>query len=231
MSKTEKIEKVADLKGRIEGSQALLLADYRGLTVFDAKELRVALQEADTSFAIVKNTLMKLAADQAGLELEAFLSGPTAVAFIRGDAVLAAKRLADAAKKFPDLAIKGGFMEGKVLSAEEAQGLSKLESRDAMLSTIAGLMKSEMSRAASMLQAAQSRFVGLLEAYREKVPGEPAAAEAPPTEAEAPSQDAEAPQAEVEAAAPEAETGSETAPSEDDTPDEAPEAAAEKEEE
>ena len=144
--------------------------------MLDAKELRVSLRDADATFAVVKNSLMRRAVDGAGMsDLQAFLDGPTAVAFVAGDAVLAAKRLAEAAKKIPALEVKGGYMEGRVLSAEEAAALSKLESREAMLSKIAGLMKSEMSRAASMFQSAQGRFVSLLEAYKEKVPGEPEA--------------------------------------------------------
>ena len=111
MAKAEKVEKVATLKERIEGSEALLLADYRGLTVVDTRELRTSLREADAAFAVVKNTLMKRAADEAGIDvLESLLEGPTAVAFVRGDAVLAAKRLSDAARRHSALELKGGFM-------------------------------------------------------------------------------------------------------------------------
>src|SRR5919206_832345 len=175
MAKTEKVEKVATLKERIQGSEALLLADYRGLTVVDTRELRTSLREADAAFSVVKNTLMKRAADEAGIDvLESLLEGPTAVAFIRGDAVLAAKRLSDAARRHPALELKGGFVEGRLLSADEARALASLESRETMLAQIAGLAKMEMSRAASMFQALQSRFLGVLEAYREKLPGEAA---------------------------------------------------------
>lgn len=179
MPKAEKVAKVAELKERIEGSQALILADHRGLTVVDARELRTGLRDADASFAVVKNTLMKVAAGEAGLaELHDLLTGPTAVAFVNGDPVLAAKRLAEAQRKFPALEIKGGYVEGRVLSAADARALAKLESREAMLSRVAGLAKTEMSRAASMFQALQGRFLGVLEAFKEKVPG--AEVEAPP---------------------------------------------------
>ncbi len=172
MAKTEKVEKVAALKERITGSQAVLLTDFRGLTVQDATELRRSLGEGGTSFSVVKNTLMKRAADAAGAsQLEPLLSGPTAVAFVGGDPVSAAKKVVDAAKKFPTLVLKGAFMDGKVLSAEEAQSLATLESRETMLSKIAGLLKAEMSRAASMFVALQGRFLGVLEAYRDKLPG------------------------------------------------------------
>ena len=120
MAKAEKVEKVATLKERIEGSEALLLADYRGLTVVETKDLRTSLREADAAFAVVKNTLMKRAAGESGMDvLDPLLEGPTAVAFVRGDAVLAAKRLSEATRRFPTLDIKGGFMEGRLLSAEE----------------------------------------------------------------------------------------------------------------
>jgi large subunit ribosomal protein L10 len=179
MPRTEKLERVAELKQRIEGSNALLLAEYRGLTVSEITALRRSLREADASLAVVKNTLMQRAAAEAGLELSELLTGPSAVAFVGGDAVTAAKQIKAATKQYPTLVLKGGFMDGQVLSAEDANRLADLESRDVMLSKIAGLFKGEMSRAASTFQAAQSRFLSLLEAYKEKVPGEAPAAEAP----------------------------------------------------
>jgi large subunit ribosomal protein L10 len=192
----EKVERVARLRERIEGSRALLLADFRGLSVTDVMELRRSLDEAETRFSIVKNTLMKLAADESGVgSLSDLLDGPTAVGFVEGDAVAAAKRIVDAAKRFPALELKGAWVEGRLLGAAEAQTLATLDSRDAMLSKIAGLAKAEMSRAASMFQTIQSQFLGVLEAYREKLPGE----------AEEPA----APKAAAEAAEPEAESSTE----------------------
>ncbi len=181
MPSAEKVEKVAKLKERISGSQALLLAEYRGLSVHDATELRRSLGE-DTRFSVVKNTLMKRAAGEAGVgELERLLEGPTAVAFVAGDPVAAAKRVVEAAKRFPALALKGAYMEGRVLGADEARGLAELESRDVMLSMLAGAFKAEMSRAAGMFQALQGRFLALLDAYKGKVPpGEEAAVPAEP---------------------------------------------------
>jgi large subunit ribosomal protein L10 len=194
----QKIEKVAALKERIQGSEALLLAEYRGLSVHDATELRRSLSE-HARFAIVKNTLFERAAADAGVaELQALLEGPTAVAFVRDDVVATAKKVVDAAKKFPALVIKGGYLDGKILSAAEAQALATLESREVMLSKVAGMMKAEMTRAATMLQTLQGRFLGLLEAYKEKLPGAGEAgeaAEAPAAEAsEEPAADAEASQ-------------------------------------
>jgi large subunit ribosomal protein L10 len=179
MPKPEKIARVAELRQRIEGSAALLLAEYRGLTVSEIMDLRRSLREVETSFRVVKNTLMQRAAGDAGIDdLKALLAGPSAVAFVSGDPVAAAKAIKTAAKQFPTLVLKGGYMDGQLLSAEDANGLADLESREMMLSKIAGMMKSEMSRAAAMFVAAQSRFLSLLEAYKEKVPGQPAAPEA-----------------------------------------------------
>jgi len=178
MPTTEKIEKVAELAGRIEGSSALLLAEYRGLTVSEISELRRSLKDAGTTFAVVKNTIMQRAASAAGMdELRAFLTGPSAVAFVGGDPVTAAKALTGVAKRYPALVLKGGWMDGRPLTAEEARSLADLDTRDVMLSKLAGMLQSEMARAAAMFQAAQARFVSLLEAYREKLPA--AAGEAP----------------------------------------------------
>lgn len=170
MPKAEKIERVAGLKERIERSEALLLTEYRGLTVSDITELRRSLAEGGAGFSVVKNTLMRRAAADASIgELDSLLEGPTAVAFVSGDPVAAAKKVVDAAKRFPALILKGGYMDGRVLSAGEAKELADLESREVMLSKVAGMLKSEMSRAAAMFVAAQSRFLSLLDAYREKV--------------------------------------------------------------
>jgi large subunit ribosomal protein L10 len=192
MPNAEKLEKVAVLKERIRGSSALLLAEYRGLTVHDATELRRALS-GTARFSVVKNTLMQRAAGEAGIqELETFLSGPTAVAFVEGDVVAAAKKVVEAAKKFPTLVLKGAYLDGKVLDAAQAQSLATLESREVMLSKIAGMLKSEMTRAASMFQTLQARFLGVLEAYRDKLPGsaeaEPSGQAEPPAEPEPPAE-------------------------------------------
>jgi large subunit ribosomal protein L10 len=171
--RTEKVERVAALKARIEGADALLLAEYRGLTVADITDLRRSLAEGGARFSVVKNTLMRRAAVEAAMaDLEQFFEGPTAVAFVAGDPVAAAKKVVDASKKYPALVLKGGWMDGRLLSAEEATSLADLESREVMLSKIAGLFKNEMSRAASMFASAQSRFLSLLEAYREKLPAD-----------------------------------------------------------
>lgn len=213
MPKAEKLERVARLKERIEESDALLLTEYRGLTVSDIMSLRRSLAEGGASFAVVKNTLMQRAAAESGIdELHELLAGPSAVAFISGDPVAAAKRVVESSKKFPTLVLKGGYLDGKVLSAEEARQLAELEPREVMLSKVAGLLKGEMSRAAAMFVAAQSKFLSLLEAYKEKLP--PAAVEAEP-EPEPVADPAAEPEAEL-VAEPEAEPVAETPEAEEE---------------
>jgi large subunit ribosomal protein L10 len=211
MPNAQKTERVTALKERIEGSNALLLAEYRGLSVHDATELRRSLAE-QAQFSVVKNTLFQRAAGAAGIEdIASLMAGPTAVAFVKGDVVSVAKKVVDAAKKYPALVIKGAYMEGQLLDAAAAQALATLESRDVMLSKIAGLLKGEMSRAASMFQALQAQFVGLLEAYRDKLPPDEATApEEMVSEVEA------APLAAEESSSPEPETEASAEPEADD---------------
>jgi large subunit ribosomal protein L10 len=232
MPSTQKIERVAELKEQIEGSAALLLTEYRGLTVSEITELRKSLREGGARFRVIKNTLMQRAlegTDAAGLV--GLFEGPSAVAFVQEDPVAAAKSVTSASKKFPALVLKGGFVEGRLLSADEAKSLADLESREVMLSKVAGMMKSEMSRAAVAFQAAQARFLSLLEAFKAKLPEETpveSEAAAPEAEAAAPGSAAEAdPDAATETeaapdtdaeAAPEAEAEPETATGSDAAP-------------
>jgi large subunit ribosomal protein L10 len=214
MPSTQKIERVAELKEQIEGSNALLLTEYRGLTVSEITELRSSLREGGARFAVIKNTLMRRALE--GTEaagLESLFDGPSAVAFVQEDPVAAAKSVTTAAKKFPTLILKGAFVEGRVLSADQAKALADLDSREVMLSKLAGLMKSELTRAVGTFQAAQARFLSLLEAFKAKLPEEPepeAPTEEPPAAeqpSEEPAEPAEQPAAEeTEAPAAEAET-------------------------
>jgi large subunit ribosomal protein L10 len=173
MPSTQKIERVAELKEEIEGASALLLTEYRGLTVSEITELRRSLREGGARFAVIKNTLMRRAlegTDAAGLE--SLFEGPSAVAFVKDDPVAAAKSVTAASKKFPSLILRGGFVEGRVLSADQAKALADLDSREVMLSKVAGMIKSEIARAAGTFQAAQSRFLSLLEAFKAKLPTE-----------------------------------------------------------
>jgi large subunit ribosomal protein L10 len=186
----EKLERVAELKERIEGSAALLLAEYRGLTVAEISDLRRSLREADTSFAVVKNTLMQRAAAEAGREeLGDLLTGPSAVAFVDGDPVAAAKRLAAVTRQLPALVVKGGWMDGRLLSAAEARGLAELESREVMLARVAGLLRSDLSKMASLLASTPAKILALFQAYRETRPSDAAEDDAEaPSDADAPNE-------------------------------------------
>jgi large subunit ribosomal protein L10 len=200
MPRAEKEAKVKGLTERLGESQATILAGYRGLTVQEAAELREALADADTRFSVVKNSLTRLAVKDAGLdELDPMIDGPTAIAFVRGDPVSGAKRLVEQARRFPVLEIRGGFAEGRVLDAEQIRAMAALESREVMLAQLAGLAKSQLTRTAWALQALQSRFMGLMEALREKLPGDDA------DESEDP---ASSPEADVEGSS--GETGADT---------------------
>jgi large subunit ribosomal protein L10 len=187
----EKVEKVTELKARIQGSQAMFLTDFRGLTVGDVTDLRRSLRESGTRLAVVKNTLMRRAAGEAGAEeLRGLLDGPTAVAFVDGDPIVAAKSLVDAMRRFRTMALKGAFMEGRVLSPEQAQSLATIEPREVLLARMAGLAQAQMSRAAFGFQALQAKFLALLEALKDKLPeppeGQAAAVEQPGAEAGTP---------------------------------------------
>jgi large subunit ribosomal protein L10 len=230
----DKADVVAELAEAFRGSSAAVLTEYRGLTVKQLSELRRAMG-ADTTYSVTKNTLTKLAAQAAGLTgLDDLLSGPTAVAFVKGDPVVAAKGLRDFGRANPALVVKGGVLDGKPLSADEIRKLADLESREVLLAKMAGAMKASLTQAvylfaAPLAQAA--RAVGALEAKAQQDPsvlaggaGTPAAAEeAPEAQETTEAADAsDAPVAEETAAeagsastsAPAAEADSETSPSE-----------------
>ena len=217
MPNAQKIERVAELKQRIEGSTALLLTEYRGLTVSEITELRRSLREGGATFAVIKNTLMRRALEGTdAADLGSLFEGPSAVAFVEEDPVAAAKSVTSAAKKFPTLILRGGFVEGRVLSADQAKALADLESREVMLSKLAGMMKAEMAKAAGAFQAAQARFLSLLEAFKAKLPAE----DAPEPAAEATEPASAEPEASTEPEATEAEA---TAEATSDEPAEQPE--------
>ncbi|MFI6293406.1 50S ribosomal protein L10 [Nonomuraea sp. NPDC050790] len=168
MARPDKASAVAELKNEFEGSSAAVLTEYRGLTVAQLKELRVALG-GNAKFAVAKNTLTKIAANEAGLTgLDGLLSGPTAIAFVSGDVVEAAKGLRDFAKANPLLVIKGGVLDGKTLDATEITKLADLESREVLLAKLAGAMKAKQSAAAAMFAALPTNMAQLAEALRAK---------------------------------------------------------------
>ncbi|GAA2215067.1 50S ribosomal protein L10 [Nonomuraea monospora] len=168
MARADKATAVAELKSEFEGSQAAVLTEYRGLTVAQLKELRVSLG-GNAKFAVAKNTLTKIAANEAGLTgLDGLLAGPTAIAFVNGDVVEAAKGLRDFAKANPLLVIKGGVLDGKTLDASEITKLADLESREVLLAKLAGALKAKQSAAAAMFAALPTQMAQLAEALRAK---------------------------------------------------------------
>ncbi|MFG1696625.1 50S ribosomal protein L10 [Nonomuraea sp. NPDC049309] len=168
MARADKATAVAELKREFEGSAAAVLTEYRGLTVAQLKELRTTLGE-NAKFAVAKNTLTKIAANEAGVSgLDSLLTGPTAIAFVNGDVVEAAKGLRDFAKANPLLVIKGGVLEGKTLDATEITKLADLESREVLLAKLAGALKAKQSAAAAMFAALPTQMAQLAEALRAK---------------------------------------------------------------
>lgn len=170
MARPDKAAAVSDLTARFRESQAAVLTEYRGLTVAQLKELRVALGP-DTTYAVVKNTLTAIAAKEAGVDaFDGQLAGPTAIAFIAGDPVGAAKGLRDFAKANPALVIKGGVLDGKTLTTADITKLADLESREVLLAKMAGAMKASLTKAAYVFAAPASKAVRTIDALREKLP-------------------------------------------------------------
>ncbi len=214
MARPDKQAAVAEIVESFNDSAGAVLTDYRGLTVKELQDLRRALGE-DASYAVVKNTLTKIAAAEAGMEgFDELLVGPTAIAFISGDVVEAAKGLRDFAKAHPALIIKGGYLDGAALDASEVAKLADLESREVLLGKMAGAMLASLTNAAALFQAPLSqaaRVAGALQAKAAEDPsilaggaGSPVAAEdAPDTTEEteaAPEAAEDAPAAEGETA-------------------------------
>ncbi len=169
MAKPEKAAAVAELTEKFRSSTAGVLTEYRGLTVAQLKELRRSLGQ-NAQYAVVKNTLTAIAAKEAGVDaFDGQLSGPSAIAFITGDPVEAAKGLRDFAKANPQLVIKGGFLEGKTLDAAEITKLADLESREVLLAKLAGAMKASLNNAAYLFAAPLAQAVRTVDALRAKV--------------------------------------------------------------
>jgi len=159
---------VVELTEKFQSSNAVLLTEYRGLTVAQLKELRTSIREHAT-YAVVKNTLTKIAAAKAGiLGLDDQLAGPSAIAFVHGDAVAVAKALRNFAKANPLLIVKGGYFDGKLLSAQEVGKLADLESREVLLAKFAGAAKASLFGAAYLFTAPLSKTVRTVEALRQK---------------------------------------------------------------
>ena len=211
MARPDKAAAVAELTEDFRSSNAAVLTEYRGLTVAELKELRVSLG-AQTYYAVVKNTLTRIAAREAGVTaFDGLLVGPSAIAFVKGDPVEAAKGLRDFAKAHPLLVIKGGVLDGNPLSVDEIKKLADLESREVLLAKLAGAMNASLQNAVSLFAAPLAQAARVIDALRAKAEQDPSilaggAGVAPAAEVAAPVED--------EAAA--------AAPAEDEAPAEAP---------
>lgn len=178
MARPNKANAVAELADHFRTSNAAVLTEYRGLTVAQLKTLRRTLGSTVT-YAVVKNTLTKIAAKEAGVTgVDDLLAGPSAIAFVKGDAVDAAKTIRNFAKENPALVIKGGYMDGKTLSASDVQKIADLESREVLLSKLAGAMKAKQSQAAALFAAPLSKTARALGALQTKLEADPSAAAA-----------------------------------------------------
>ena len=168
MARPDKTAAVAAIADRFRASNAAVLTEYRGLTVAQLTTLRKSIA-ANATYAVVKNTLTSIAAKDAGITvLDGDLNGPTAIAFVTGDPVEAAKGLRDFAKANPALVIKGGVLDGKALSADDVRKLADLESREILLAKLAGAMKANLSKAAYLFAAPLTKAARTIEALRQK---------------------------------------------------------------
>jgi large subunit ribosomal protein L10 len=176
MARPDKAAAVAELTDRFRESSAVVLTEYRGLSVKQLKTLRTALR-GNATYAVVKNTLSAIAAKQAGVEgLDDQLAGPSAIAFVTGDPVAVAKGLRDFAKANPQLVVKGGVLDGRVLTAADVTKLADLESREVLLAKAAGAFKAKLYQAAYLFTAPAGQAVRTIDALREKRATEDAAA-------------------------------------------------------
>jgi large subunit ribosomal protein L10 len=190
MARADKVAAVAELTDRFRESDSVVLTEYRGLSVAQLRALRESLGE-NATFSVIKNTLTKIALTEAGLQdqLDSLLSGPSAIAFVDGDVVEAAKGLRDFSRDNPALVIKGGVLDGKALTPDEISRLADLEPREVLLARLAGAMTASMARAAAVFNALPTQVAQLAEALRvqraEQSGGQEAAPEAPAEGAEA----------------------------------------------
>jgi large subunit ribosomal protein L10 len=185
MARPDKAAAVAELAEAFRSSNAAVLTEYRGLTVAQLKTLRRSLA-GNAEYHVAKNTLTKIAAKEAGVDaFDSLLQGPSAIAFVNGDAVEVAKSLREFAKANPLLVIKGGVLDGKALSAAEVSKLADLESREVLLAKLAGAMKASLAGAAALFQAPLSNAARTIDALRAQVEATGGAAAAAPAEAPA----------------------------------------------
>ncbi len=206
MARADKATAVADIAEQFKDSTATLITEYRGLTVANLAELRRSLAGSAT-YTVAKNTLIKRAASEAGIEgLDELFAGPTAIAFVSGEPVDAAKAIKTFAKDNKALVIKGGYMDGHPLTVSEVERIADLESREVLLAKLAGAMKGNLAKAAGLFSAPASQMARLAAALQEKKAAEPtpapAVAPAPAPTAEAPAAEASEPASEAPAETP-----------------------------
>jgi large subunit ribosomal protein L10 len=212
MVRPDKTAAVDEIRTKLDGSDAAVLTEYRGLTVAELAELRGSLRPAGTEYKVFKNSLARRAVEASGIEgLLPMLSGPTAIAFVHGDAVIAAKALRDFGRTNPALIIKGGLLGPRVLTPAEVAELADIEPRDVLLARLAGGFQAPLAKAAGLFQAFTGNFAYALLAYvDQRVEGGEALPE-PAAEATAAAGDAPA---ETTTAAPEAAAEATEAPPE-----------------
>jgi large subunit ribosomal protein L10 len=227
VDRTQKAAVIEEVAQQIQEAEAIYAVDYRGASVPQAAELRARLRDADATFRVVKNTLTERAADQAGAEgLKAYLEGPTALTFVRGDAAAAAKALADFRRTSGLLEFKGGWMNSEPLSPEQMDAIARLPTREVLYGRLVGMVASPLTGLASALNGLIGGLARQLSQIAEQglVGGDapaPAAEEAPAAAEEAPAEAAsdDAPAAEAPAEdAPAAEAATDDAPAGDDSP-------------
>lgn len=213
MARPEKVAVVDEIRTKLSDADATILTEYRGLSVSELATLRAALRPAATEYKVFKNTLARRAALEAGLtEFAALLEGPTAIAFVKGDAVGAAKALREFGRGTPTLVVKGGLLGDRLLSAADVEALADIEPRDVLLARLAGGFQAPLVKSAGLFQAFTRNLAYGVKAYiDQRVAGGEAApeAEAPAAEAaveEAPAVEADAPAAEADAPAAESES-------------------------
>jgi len=172
MPRPDKVAAVEDVRQGLTDSTATVLTEYRGLSVDDLADLRARLRGSEASYRVVKNTLARLAVRDAGVDIpDTMLVGPTAITFCAGDPVAAAKVLRAFSREHPQLVIKGGVLDGRVLDADATNKLADLESREELLARLAGLMQAIIAQPARLAQANLSKFARLLAALQEKRAG------------------------------------------------------------
>jgi large subunit ribosomal protein L10 len=210
MNRDQKTAVVDEIAGQIQEAEAIFAVDYRGISVDQVADLRTKLRAADARFRVVKNSLSERAADKAGMDsLKPMLIGPTALAFVKGDAAMAAKALNDAARRLNLLEFKGGVLNGSVLSADDVRSIARLPTREVLYAQLVGTVAAPLTGLARGLNALVTGLAVQLQAIADMDPPVLARGEAPApaaaSEPEAAASEPEAPASEPEAAAPEPE--------------------------